>query len=894
MVAGLALVAGFAVAIKAAADFEKKMDYFGAVNNATAADMEKVRAKALELGRDSQFSAGQIADAFVEMGKAGISVTDITGGLADAIVNMAAAADISLDQATNIVTSQIQAYGLAVKDAAHITNIMAGAANASIIDVEDLGVSLKYVGGVAHALGISFDSTVTALSLLGKAGIKGSTAGTSLRQIMVSLAGGTSKAKDELKALGIITKSGSNLFFDATGKAKSLDQVFQILQDHTRGLTQEQQLMAYRTIFNNRALAAAEILTKSGAAGFAQMATQMSKTTAADVAAKRMDNLSGDIKHLKSSIDTLMIQAGTPFQNMLRGIVQSLTKLINAFIDMPSGAQTTILAFIAITGVTLTMIGAIALIGGTLFKAAAVMRQTVGAYRALVAITRILTAATWEMTIAALSNPYVIIGVAIVALIVGMYLLYQRSEKFRAILSAIGSGIKTGFLATVNWFKSLPGFFERLWHDIAGWFMTGVNWVVKLWDSLGSKIKSSLDYISGMWTYFGLKIINFFEGIPYALGMLVDQAMMIIVTFFKNLPYEVGYGLGYILGLLVRGFLNMNKAIYNFAMTATKDVGDFFVALPGHIENVLVAMTVAFVKWAKSFGISVKNWAVNAYNVTITWFSKLPGRVASFFTSLWHNSVKAFDSFTVALTRWLINTYNATVTWFAKLPGRVYSALVDLKNRAVSAFNATVSAAKNFGKEVYDGAMNFINKIPGAVWGALNNAIGTFKSMISSAYNSAKDFGQGLWDGFKHGMGINSPSYIEKAMVQVTKVTDAETKKLGNQVKVLRGLAGQITDTNPAKASAALNTSTMAGLTQNLAQQALMLHAASSALYPMGDANSIARASASSGPSSTSSTSWDKGGDQRAINVTVNNPVAERASDSTARKLRTLTSMGAF
>src|SRR3954467_6596824 len=66
MVAGLGLVGAFGVAVKAAAAFEKKMDYFGAVNNATAKEMEAVRQKALELGRTSQYSAGQIADAFVE------------------------------------------------------------------------------------------------------------------------------------------------------------------------------------------------------------------------------------------------------------------------------------------------------------------------------------------------------------------------------------------------------------------------------------------------------------------------------------------------------------------------------------------------------------------------------------------------------------------------------------------------------------------------------------------------------------------------------------------------------------------------------------------------------------------------------------------------------------
>lgn len=894
MVAGLALVAGFGVAIKAAADFEKKMDYFGAVNNATAKQMEQVRQKALQLGRDSQYSAGQIADAFVEMAKAGVSVKDITGGMADAIINLAAAADIKLDESTQIVTSQIQAYGLSVKDAAHITDLLAGAANASIVDVSDLGVSLKYLGGVAHALGVSFDSSVDALSLLGKAGIKGSTAGTSLRQIMVSLGGATSKATDELKDLGIITKDGTNQFFDANGKAKSLAQVFQILQDHTRGLTQEQQLMAFKTIFNNRALAAAEILTKQGAAGFANMAAQMSKTTAADVAAKRLDNLSGDIKHLKSSIDTLMIQAGTPFQNMLRSIVQNITKVINAFINMPAGVQTAILAFVGITGVILTLLGAIAIIGGTIFKAVATIKQLAAAFRLLWVSTKLLTTATWEMTVAALSNPYVLIGIAVIALVTAMYLLYTRSEKFRSIMNAIGSGFKTGFQATVNWFKSLPAFFEGLWTDISNWFKTGIGWVKKNWDILLAIMTGPVGAIILIWHRFGDQITGFFKAIPGQITNFASKALSVIITFFKNLPYEFGYGLGITLGIIIKGIYLFYKAFWDWGNKAIDVTISFFKQLPGILANFFVKVYKDFIKWAQQFGVGVKNWAVGAYNATVDWFSKLPGRVANFFVDLWHRSGKEWNNFTSALGHWLSSTYNAVVNWFSKLPGRVANFLVDMKNQAVSKFNSMVSIAKNFGESVYNGLMSFIEKIPGAVSGAISNTISAFRQMISSAYASAKDFGKGLWDGFKKGIGINSPSYIEKAMWQITAVTDTETKKLGNQVRVMQGLAGKIAQTNPAKASAGLNTATIANMTRNMKQQAALLQAATVTLFPTGIGGALAQSSASSASSAASQAVRNAAGDVRPINVQVFNPVAERASDTTARKLRQLSDMGAL
>jgi TP901 family phage tail tape measure protein len=899
MGAGLALVAGFGLAIKAAADFEKKMDYFGAVNNATAADMEKVRAKALQLGRDSQFSAGQIADAFVEMGKAGVSVRDITGGLADAIVNMAAAADINLAQATNIVTATIQTYGLNVKDAAHVTDLFAGAANASIVDVEDLGVSLKYVGGVAHSLGISFDSTTTALSLLGKAGIKGSTAGTSLRQIMVSLAGGTNKAKGVLEDLGIITLGPggvlNNAFFDASGKAKSLAEIFQILQDHTRNLTQEQQLMAFRTIFNNRALAASEILTHAGAKGFADMAAQMAKTTAADVAAKRMDNLSGDVKKLKSSIDTLMIQAGTPFQNMLRGIVQSITKVINAFINLPSGVQTAILAFIGILGVILTFLGAVALIGGTIFKAVAVFKQMAAALKILWVATKALTVATWEQTVAALSNPYVLIAIAVIALATAFYVLYTKSDKFRAIMDATGRGLKIAFLATVNWFKTLPAFFEGLWKDIAGWFSTGVTWVKKNWDILLALMTGPIGVIILIWHRFGDSITGFFKAIPGAVSKFTSDAISAVLSFIQKLPYYIGYGLGFTLGIILKTCFQMGQAIYNFGAKAVTDTVSFFQQLPGRLATFFTQMYQSLVNFSVQFGVGTKNWAVGTYNSVVTWFAKLPGRVYNFFVSMWHNAVGAWNSFNNSLNNFLVTMYNNVVNWFSKLPGRVYNFLVSMKNNAVTALSNLASSAGTWGSNIYNAIEGWFSKLPSAAWDAITNTINAFHDMISQAYDAAKGFGKGLWDGFRKGIGINSPSYIEKAMWQITKVTDQETTKLGNQVRTMQSLAGKIAQTNPARASASFNEATLQNMTQSMQQQMAAMHATAQAIYPLGTLTSPSGAAASSRGSSTLSPATSGSPlVQKVVEVNVHNPIAERASDSTSRKLRNLAAMGAF
>lgn len=886
---GALFLTGFGMAVNAAADFEKKLDYFGAVNNATAAEMEKVRQKALELGRTSQYSAGQIADAFVEMGKAGVSAQDITDGMAQAMVNLASAADIDLAQATNIVTSQIQAYNLTAKDAVHVTDLMAGAANASIIDVQDIGVSMKYVAGVAHSLGITIDSTTEAISLLGKAGIKGSTAGTSLRQIMVSLAGGTKKATKVLQDLGIITADGANKFFTAEGKAKSLSEVFQILQEHTANLSDKERLMAFRTIFNNRALAAASILTKEGAKGFSEMNTEMSKTTAADVAAKRMDNLSGDVKKLKGNIETMLIKAGTPFQNFLRGIVQSITKVIQWFANLPEGVQIGIMSFMLVAGVLLVVAGTIALMGAAFAGALATLGTVGAAFKSLGIILWAATRATWALTIAALANPYVWIAIAIIALVAALVLLYHKSGAVRELFDTIGRALKTAFFATVQWFKGLPAFFSGLWDDIGNFFSKGVDWVVRKWNEFVNFVVTAPGKVGNAIGSMTNTIVTFISEAPGKVANMLSQAWNAFLAFLRDLPRMLGYSIGFVLGAITRlgmdGIIRAKQA----GQAIVNGIVWFFTELPGKIAQWLGQTWGKFQTWAAQMVAQAVTTGSNVYNSVIRWFALLPGRIWNFCIDMKNKAVNAGAQLVSSTISFSQRAYNGVVTWFQKLPGRLWNFMVDMRNKAISGGAQLVSSVINFSSRAYHAVVDWVSRIPGAVSGAINNAIAAFNRMVSSAFNAAKEFAGGLWDGFKDGLGIHSPSYIEKAMWAITKVTGQETQRLKGQVRSMQGLASGLQDIHDTAARVADNPAWRNLLQAKKAEWARDLAAISpdrTSLLNIRRPSSQAQAGNRVGLEGSAGNS--------AITVNVYNPVAERASDTTARKLRTLSSMGAF
>jgi TP901 family phage tail tape measure protein len=338
---GIGIAGGFAVfnkvqdalsgAAGSAIGFEKSMSGIKAVSGASAGDMQQLSTLALQLGKDTSFSAGQAAKGIEELLKGGVSIGDVFGGAASAALNLAAAGEVDLASAAEIAANAMSQFGLSGADMENVSNKIAGAANASSLSVNDFKFSLSAVGSVAALAGESFDSTAVAIAQLGAAGIKGSDAGTSLKAMLNTLIPTTDAAKSAMKDLGIITATGANQFIDASGKMKDFGAIAEILQTSTGKLTESQRLLALETIFGADGMRAAGVLAKGGAEGFNTMAASMDKVTAASVAAERLNNLAGDLEQLKGSAETAGIILLSTLSPALRDAAKKATEFVNGF-----------------------------------------------------------------------------------------------------------------------------------------------------------------------------------------------------------------------------------------------------------------------------------------------------------------------------------------------------------------------------------------------------------------------------------------------------------------------------------------------------------------------------------------------------------------------------------
>jgi TP901 family phage tail tape measure protein len=337
---GVAVAGGLTAAITSAAGFEKQISAIAAVSGATSAQLDGIRQTALQLGKDTSFSASEAAAGMEEMIKAGISLGNVMAGAGRAGLDLAAAGGLAVSEAAaimsnsmNVFSADAAKFGSQAEFAAHAADMIAGAANASAIDVHDFGFSLASAGAVAATVGISFDDLATGIAVMGAAGIKGSDAGTSLKTMLLNLTPSTKSQIAAAKELGIITKDGSNQFFDATGKAKGLADIAEVLQNATQGLTQQQKLQRLETLFGTDAIRAAAIMANAGAEGFRDMGDAMAQSGGAQaVANTRLDNLAGSIEKFKGSAETAGIIIGSAFLPAMKRMVDGNTDALNAFI----------------------------------------------------------------------------------------------------------------------------------------------------------------------------------------------------------------------------------------------------------------------------------------------------------------------------------------------------------------------------------------------------------------------------------------------------------------------------------------------------------------------------------------------------------------------------------
>lgn len=441
--AGAAVGSFIKSSVTAAGDYEASLNRFESVTQTSMAaaglELGDFSDKFLQLGQDTQFSAGQAADAANELAKGGVPIKTIMGEATEATLSLAAAGEIGLAPAATIVAKQLGVWGDAAGGATAVVDLLAQSANASTVNVDDLALGLANVGGVAKGAGLSFQDTVTAIGLIAPGFSSAADAGTSFKTFLNGLVPTTDSAKDAMRELGLYSDATGSAFYDNQGNFVGMQKASELLATATKDLTKEQKSLALETIFGSDAQRAAIFLSEKGAEGFGDFAKAMEDAgSATDQAALRNRGFNFALESLGGSIETLQIKLGQKLLPILTSIINDgIIPMVNGaskLVDGIDGAAKVVgdLLVPALAGATAAAIAFAAANAGTVGTAIALFISQVG--------TAAIAAGTAALSFAAMAIPLAAIAVSIGAVVIGIQDYNQKVVEAEASTLQMAKG----------------------------------------------------------------------------------------------------------------------------------------------------------------------------------------------------------------------------------------------------------------------------------------------------------------------------------------------------------------------------------------------------------------------------------------------------------------------
>lgn len=341
--------------VDGAGSFEEAMSTVEALSQANAQDMAALSAEAKELGATTKFTAKESADAMGYMAMAGWDATDMLQGM-DGVLQLAAASGEDLAMVSDIVTDSLSAFGLTAKDTAHFSDVLAAAATNSNTNVAIMGETFKMSASVAGALGYSIEDVAVAMGLMANSGVKGSIAGTALRNTFNGLLEGvtlTGAAFGEYEYSAI----------KADGTMKDFGSTIDELRGYFDQMTEAERVNNAQAIAGQRGYNGLLAILNATDADYVSLTNSINNCTGAAqrMADVKLDNMNGQLTLMKSAWDALKTTIGEQFIPEMRTLYEVGTDVfsgIDKFVqENPGVVKGVAAAGVVIGGVTLALTG---------------------------------------------------------------------------------------------------------------------------------------------------------------------------------------------------------------------------------------------------------------------------------------------------------------------------------------------------------------------------------------------------------------------------------------------------------------------------------------------------------------------------------------------------------
>lgn len=435
--AALALTTGaMANVISTGAEFEQTLvsaaaKFPGEIRKGTEA-YQQLEAAARKTGATTEFTATQSAQALNFLAMAGFNAEQSVSAL-PGVVDLATAAGVDLATATDVASDSLGAFGLMTKNTAQLSknlarvnDVIAKTTTSANTTVETLFETIKDGAPVATSAGASLETFAALAGELANAGIKGTRAGTTLKNMFLTISAPTAGAAKIFKRLGIQTR-------DANGDMLDIVDVLGSLNKSLDGLGTAEKAGVLEGIFGKIPIAGVNVLLQSGSERLKEYRKQLEGASGAsgEMASVMRDTLQGRLNSLMSAVEGVKISIFTMTEGPINDVIVRMTDWVRANEALIASNIGGFLSMVSENFFTIAgAIGDVAMGIGAIFALSVALK----AVSAVLGIINLVMAA----------NPIVL---GILAAVAAVALLSGALDPVLEILSSIGSGIANAFSA---------------------------------------------------------------------------------------------------------------------------------------------------------------------------------------------------------------------------------------------------------------------------------------------------------------------------------------------------------------------------------------------------------------------------------------------------------------
>lgn len=767
------IVALGTAAVAMASDFEKSMSNVKAISQATDTQFQELKDTALSLGASTAFSAGEVADAMTEMAKAGWTSQQIIVGMSG-VLDAAAASGEGLAAVSTIVADAITGFGMDAEDSSKVADLLTQAANSGTIGINDLGESFKYIAPIAKSLNINIEDTVTAISAMSLAGIKGSQAGTSLRTMLTRMVKPTKMVQEAMEQLGFSAKN-------ADGTFKELPDILSELRVKFADLTDAQKAQYAAQLAGQEGMSGLLSILNLTQEEYDEIERKMyeSKDVAQITAEVMQDNLASSMEQLGGAIETLAIKIGDALLPTIRDITEFVTSVVEKITQLDNKVIEQIVRIAAIVAA----IGPLLLVVGKVISGVSMTMSLISALASPIGIVIALIAGlaailvnlyqtndefrtkvneTWSEVVSTLSTAIENIKQVAMTLWEGLKpSLQMLGETFGSVKEQLGSSFIKLIDEAKEAFVKWQPIIELLGKVLGAVFLTVISTVIAKVNGLIKALVPIVDIITSVISIIGelgALIVAVFSGDFEAAKESIANIWNEILSIFDNAILAVQE----FLSGFSEGFIETMDNL--FGAFGVEGVGQMFEQIKATVSNFInsivesivnfVTVTVPeFVNSVREFFTSIPEYFSSLLESIKSWFAELPENIAYTLGLI----VGKFAEWGISLLEWIATELpvivDNVVAFFSSLPEKIWAFLLDIVTKVIAWGVQLKEDMKSTAKQAVENVITFFVELPEKIYSFLleliENVISWKDDMIEYATSTGQDFLNSLVEFFK-------------------------------------------------------------------------------------------------------------------------------------------------